>query len=811
MTATPTAPTQPTRFGSGQAVRRLEDDALLAGVGQFTDDVTLPEQTYLFFVRSPYPHARILAVDTAAALAMPGVLQVVTGADLVAAGVKPIPGSIGFSRADGTPGVAALRRVLAHEHVRFVGEAVAAVVALTLQQARDAAEAVAVDYEELPMVVDLRDATTPGAPLLCPEAVENIFAETRYGSAEATASAFAKARHVVTLNIVNQRLHALSLEPRSVLAEFDRTSQRLTIRLSTQMPTGVRNSVCDALGMTPEQVRVVVGDVGGGFGMKTGVYPEDIAAAWCARALQRPVKWVADRSEEFISSTHGRDLQSRAELALDEHGKILALRLASRANVGAYPTGAGVAIQLMIGPWVQTSVYDIQTIDFHFKAVLTNTAPTSAYRGAGRPEAIFIIERLMDEAARQTGIDRIALRRRNFIQPSQMPYKNAMGQVYDSGKFESVMDQALALADWQGFEARAAESAGRGQLRGLGIATFLEWTGGNALEETVTVEIMAPTLGTSVSSLPPGGAELARGGPSLRSVAPTQAHDGVIEVFTAVNAMGQGIATTLAQLVVDAFGVPMDKVRIVMGDTDRGNGFGSAGSRSLFTGGSAVRVGADRTIALARQLAAKEFEAAEQDIDYADGSFTVAGTDLRISLFELAARQSGQHIVLDSTTKVAGPTWPNGCHISEVEIDPQTGHVAVVAYASVNDVGRVVNPMIVRGQLDGGAMQGIGQALFEHLVYDRDTGQPVTGSLMDYAVPRADSAPDFKTEMDQSTPCLNNPLGVKGVGELGTIGAGPTLVNAVADAFARRGMAAQASQLQMPLSASRVWGWLQEK
>ena len=811
MTDTPAAPTQPTRFGSGQAVLRLEDDALLAGVGQFTDDVTLPEQTYLFFVRSPYPHARIVAVDTAAALAMPGVLQVVTGADLVAAGVKPIPGSIGFTRADGLPGVAPLRRVLAHEHVRFVGDAVAAVVALTLQQARDAAEAVSVDYEELPMVVDMRDATAPGAPLLCPEAVGNIFAETRYGSAEATASAFAGARHVVTLDLVNQRLHALSLEPRSVLAEFDRTSQRLTIRMSTQMPSGVRTSVCDALGMAPEQVRVLVGDVGGGFGMKTGVYPEDIAVSFCARALQRPVKWVADRSEEFVSSTHGRDLQSSAELALDADGKILALRLASLANVGAYATGAGVAIQLMIGPWVQTSVYDIQTIDFHFKAVLTHTAPTSAYRGAGRPEAIFIMERLMDEAARQTGIDRVALRRRNFIQPSQMPYKNPMGQVYDTGKFESVMDQTLALADWQGFEARAAESAGRGQLRGLGIATFLEWTGGNALEETVTVEIMAPTRGTSVSSLPPEGAELARGGPSRRSVAPTQAHDGVIEVFTAVNAMGQGIATTLAQLVVDAFGVPMDKVRVVMGDTDRGNGFGSAGSRSLFTGGSAVRAGADRTIALARQLAAKEFEAAEQDIDYADGSFTVAGTDLRISLFELAARQSGQHIVLDSTTAVAGPSWPNGCHISEVEIDPQTGHVTVLAYASVNDVGRVVNPMIVRGQLDGGAMQGMGQALFEHLVYDRDTGQPVTGSLMDYAAPRADSALAFRTEMDESTPCLNNPLGVKGVGELGTIGAGPSVVNAVADAFARHGMAAQASQLQMPLSPSRVWGWLQEK
>ena len=776
-----TTQTHPTRFGSGQAVRRLEDDALLAGAGRYTDDVTLPGQTHLVFARSVYPHARLVSVDAAAARAMPGVLQVVTGADLVAAGVKLIPGSSNFFRADGSPAITPPRRALAHERVRFVGEAVAAVVALTLQQARDAAEAIAIDYQELPIVVDLNDATAPDAPLLCAEAPDNIAAETRYGSVEDTATAFAKARHVVKLDVVNQRLAALTLEPRSVLAEFDTATQRLIIRMSTQMPTGVRNSVSDALGMAAEQVRVVVGDVGGGFGMKTSAYPEDIVVAFCARALQRPVKWVAERSEEFISSSHGRDLQSRAELALDANGKILALRLASLANVGAYATGTGVAIQLLIGPWVQTSVYDIQTIDFHFKAVLTNTSPTGAYRGAGRPEAIFTTERLMDEAARQTGIDRIELRRRNLIQPAQMPYKNPMGQTYDSGNFESVMNQALVLADWSGFAARATASAQRGLMRGQGIATFLEWTGGNVFEERVTVEIKASTPGT----------------------------DGMIEVFSAVNAMGQGIATTLAQLVVDAFGVPINRVRVVMGDTDRGNGFGSAGSRSLFTGGSAVRTGADRAIATARQLAARELEAAEHDIDYANGSFSVVGTDLRIDLFDLAARQSDQRIFVDSTSSVAGPTWPNGCHISEVEIDPQTGHVAVVAYASVNDVGRVINPMIVRGQLDGGAVQGIGQALCERVVYDRETGQPLTGSLMDYAAPRADNAPDFRTEMDESTPCLNNPLGVKGVGELGTIGASPTVVNAVADALARNGMAAQARQLQMPLSPSRLWHWMQ--
>ena len=421
---------------------------------------------------------------------------------------------------------------------------------------------------------------------------------------------------------------------------------------------------------------------------------------------------------------------------------------------------------------MQTSVYDIATVDFHFQAVISNTAPTGAYRGAGRPEAIFIMERLMDEAARQTGIDRLALRRRNFIRPEQMPYRNPMGQTYDTGKFESMMDQALLLADWHGFEARAAASRARGRLRGLGIATFLEWTGGNVFEERVTVSVMA---------------------------------GGIIEVFSAVNAMGQGIATTLAQLVVDAFGVPLEQVRIVLGDTDRGDGFGSAGSRSIFTGGSAVRVGADRTIALARQLAATEWEAAVDDVRYANGLLSVAGTDLRIDLFALAARQGEQRIFMDSTSKVDGPTWPNGCHISEVEVDPQTGQVDVVAYASVNDVGRVINPLIVRGQLDGGAIQGIGQALCESVVYDSETGQPLTGSLMDYALLRADQAPRFKTEMDQSVPCKNNPLGVKGVGELGTIGATPTVVNAVADALARNGMARQATQLQMPISPTRLW------
>ena len=795
----------PTRFGSGHAVKRIEDEGLLKGLGHYTDDAVPAGQLRLCFVRSPYPHARIVSIDTDAASAMPGVAGVFTGAQLAAAGVKPIPGTPAFKGPGGRPGATPPRRALAHERVRFVGEAVALVAAETMQQARDAAEAVVVDYDELPHVVEIDDALAGGAQALCDEAPDNISAEMRHGDAKATAAAFETAAHVVTLDIENQRVAALALEPRSVLAWIAEDG-RLTIRMSTQMPSGVKNSLCnDVLGLPREQVRVLVGDVGGGFGMKTGIYPEDAAVAWCARTLQRPVKWIADRSEEFLSSVHGRDIQSQAELALAADGKILALRLRSQANAGAYATGTSVTIQLLIGPWVQTSVYDIQTIDFHFKAVLTNTAPTGAYRGAGRPEAIYIMERLMDEAARQTGIDRVALRRRNFIRPEQMPYKNPMGQTYDSGRFEHVMDQALALADWQGFDDRAAQSRAAGKLRGLGISTFLEWTSGNAFEERVTVTVRGFADG------PPLDETALLGGSAAHAVASVGANntDGSIEVFSAVMPMGQGIATSLAQLMVDAFGVPIERIRVVLGDTDRGDGFGSAGSRSIFVGGSALQIGAERTIDHARLLAAQALEAAEADISYADGRFSVNGTDLAIGLFELAGRQGGGQIHMESTSAVAGPSWPNGCHISEVEIDAATGEVEVVRYSSVNDIGRVVNPMIVRGQLDGGAVQGIGQALCERMVYDRASGQPTTGSLMDYAAPWADTmACDFVTEMDQSTPCKNNPLGVKGVGELGTIGATPSVVNAVADALARAGHAAQAPLMRMPLTSGKVWAMM---
>jgi carbon-monoxide dehydrogenase large subunit len=556
---------------------------------------------------------------------------------------------------------------------------------------------------------------------------------------------------------------------------------KLTVRVSSQMPTGLRGGLVACLpGMSNDSVRVLVGDVGGGFGMKTGLYPEDVVLAWCARELRRPLGWCEERMEQFVASSHGRDVTSRAELALADDGRVLALRVASLANVGAYATPAGVAIQLLIGPWVSTSIYDIGTIDIHIKAVLTHTTPTSAYRGAGRPEAIYIIERLMDEAARRTGIDQRELRRRNMIRPEQMPYRNPMGKTYDGGKFASVMDQATALADWSGFDARAAEAARRGRLRGRGMAAFLEWTGADVFTERVTVTVSA-------------------------SGAAGAGNDGEIEIFSATQAMGQGLATTYAQLAVDVFGVPIDRIRIVQGDTDRGTGFGSAGSRSLFVGGSAVQVASERTVAKAQELAATELEAAAGDIEYRDGVFRIGGTDRSIGLFDLARRQPDAKVVLDSSSSVADATWPNGCHICEVEIDPDTGAVEVVAYWSVNDVGRVVNPMIVVGQLEGGAVQGIGQALCERFVHDPESGQALTASFQDYALPRADMIRHFEMTMDESTPCLNNVMGVKGVGELGTIGATPAVVNAVMDALARNGAGARTAALQMPLTAERVW------
>ena len=772
-----TTVTEPGRFGSGRSVRRVEDDALLRGEGRFADNVKVDGELHAQFVRSPHPHARIAGIDVQAARAMPGVVAIFTGRELASAGVAPIPNSADFRRADGAPTATPARHALATDTVRYVGEAVAAIIGATPQSARDAAERVDVTYDALPAVSDAKAAVAPGAAIVTPEAPDNVACEARHGDAQGAAAAFARAAHTVRLDLVNPRVAPCPIEPRSTLATYDAASDRLTLRVSCQTPTGLRDELCDAvLGIPKERVRVVVGDVGGGFGMKTSLYPEDVVVAFAAQRLRRPVRFTAERIDEFLSAGHGRDVQSRAELALDGDGRILALRVASLANVGAYASPAGVVIQLLIGPWVSTSIYDIATIDIRIKAVLTHTLPLGPYRGAGRPEAIYIIERLMDEAARATGIDRIELRRRNMIRPEQMPYTNPMAKTYDSGRFANVMDRALALADWQGFEARAEGTRSQGRLRGQGIATFLEWTGADVFEETVDVTITGA---------------------------------GRIEIFTAAQPMGQSLATTFTQLVVDVFGVSADRIDMRFGDTDRATGFGSAGSRSLFVVGSAVHVASERTLARAHDLAASALEAAAADIEYRDGVFAIGGTDRRIGLFELAERQANARIALQSTSAVDAASWPNGCHVCEVEVDPDTGFVALDRYWSVNDVGRVINPMVVTGQLEGGAAQGIGQALCEAFVYDAESGQALTASFSDYAIPRAAMIRHFDMTMDESAPCLTNPMGVKGVGELGTIGATPAVVNAVVDALARNGYAQQARTLQMPLTAERVWRAMQ--
>ncbi len=765
-----------TKFGSGKAVQRVEDDRLLRGQGLYVDDATAAGTKHVCFVRSPYASADIVSVDTSTAQQAAGVHLVLTGADLLAAGVPAMAKPINFKRPDGSPLQTPERHLLATTRVRFVGEPVAVVVADSVAQAQAAAELVEVSYEPRPLAADMAQALASDAPLLA-DGPDNICAQTHFGDTAAVHEAFAKAAHVTSLDIQHQRLAAITIEPRNSIATM--RDNRLEFRATSQAPTQMRAALSHHLGLPVEAIRVVVGDVGGGFGMKTATYAEDLLTAYCAHRLGGAVKWVSTRSEDFLTSSHGRGVDTKIDIALDAEGKILALRFHNHADVGAYPTMAGVAIQVLIGPWVSTSIYDIPLIDATLTAVLTNRAPTGAYRGAGRPEAILSIERALDEAARAHGFDRLELRRLNIIPESKMPYTNAMGQTYDTGAFGRIFERGLALAKVDDFESRMATSAERGMWRGLGVASFLEWTSGNSFTEEVNIQILA---------------------------------DGSVEVFTAVLPMGQGIQTSLTQLVADVFDLPAEKIRVVMGDTDRGNGFGSAGSRSIFTGGGAVSEGSAKALELALSLAAEALETAVEDLDYAQARFTVKGTDVAIELGEVAKLQADQRIVVESSTTAGAPTWPNGCHVCEVEINPETGECEVVAYSSVNDVGRVISPTIVRGQLDGGAVQGIGQALYENLIYETHGAQLISGSLMDYAVPHADVMQvDFVTEMDESIPCKTNVLGVKGVGELGTIGATPAVVNAIADALARNGHGHKTPQLQMPLTPLNVWRTIHEQ
>jgi carbon-monoxide dehydrogenase large subunit len=761
------------RFGAGQPVKRLEDQRLLTGKGHFIDDKPEDGALWLYVLRSPHAHAKITSIDTAAAKAMPGVEAVYTGADLIADDIGTLPTLLVFKRPDGSPMTAPPRRLLAHEIVRFAGEPIAAVVATSRVTAQSAAEAIAIEYDVLPSVVDPVTAIKPGAPAVWSGAPDNIAAVMSYGDAAAVEAAFASAKHVVSLDLVSQKLIPSAMEPRSTIAEVDKQSGRLTLYVQSQTPGSTRDLLAEAVLKRPkESVRVLVGDIGGGFGQKTSLYPEDGIVAYAAVKLGRKVRWRGERTDDFVGGTHGRDLTSTGEFALDAKGRVQAYRVRSVGGTGAYLTGTGAIIPLVLGPFVQSGVYDLPLVHYEIKAVMTNTAPVGAYRGAGRPEGVFIVERLMDAAARQIGIDPRTIRKVNYIKPAQLPYTNAVGQVYDSGAFAHMLERASELADWDGFAARKKAAKKKGLLYGRGLTSYIEWTGGRAHTEKVSLHATA---------------------------------EGRVVLHSGTMAMGQGLQTTYTQMVADSLGVAMDKIDVIQGDTDLATGFGSVGSRSLFVGGTAVAVSTSDMIAKAREKASNLLETSIDDIEYRDGWLTVVGTDRRIGLFELAKKENGARLSVDSEGEVDGPSWPNGTHICEVEIDPETGVSKVVRYTTVDDVGVAVNPMLVTGQVHGGVAQGIGQALYEGVSYDAE-GQLLTASYQDYCVPRADDIPPITVTLDDSAPCRTNPLGAKGCGESGAIGGPPCIANGVMDALSDLGI----SGLNTPLTPVKIWQAIQQ-
>ncbi len=754
-------------FGKAQYIKRVEDDRLLTGTGGFTDNLVRTNQAHVVLVRSPHAHAEITRIDTAEARKAPGVIAVFTWEDMAKEGVGDFSFPAMFPNADGSKPEMTPRRSLAHEVVRYVGEAVVAIVAETHGQAQDAVELVEVDYDPLPSVSTIEDALKPGAPQVWQGAPGNLVGFNRFGDAAKADEAFKAAAHIVSLDIMHQRLIVNAMEPRAVMAEWE--GDRLIVHIGSQNPSVTRDTLADVvLKMPKDKIRVLVRDIGGGFGMKVGIQPDESVAVWAAKVLKRPVKWRAERSEEFAATTAGRDQLHKASLALDKEGRILALRMEAFANIGAYPARAGVVIPLFVGPKVTTGTYDIPVVDLKLNAVITNSATIGAYRGAGRPECILNLERLMDTAARQIGMDPAELRRRNFVKPSQMPYTTAMGEKYDSGDFDLFLTKTLEASDWKGFEARKAEAEKRGKLYGRGLASYVEWTSANVMNEMAHYEVK---------------------------------EDGKVTIWMGTQGMGQGLQTSFTQLASELLGIDPSKIEIAMGDSDRVGGVGSMGSRSAYIGGSAVLTGSEKLVDKGKELAADALEAATADIVYAAGRFTIAGTDRTIGLGELAARQPDKRIFIENVNTVDGIAWPNGAHVGEVEIDPDTGRVELKRYTTVDDVGKPLHRPIVFGQIHGGCAQGIGQALLEENVYDRETGQLITGSFMDYAMPRADTFPTFSNTLDDSVPAKTNPVGAKGVGESGTVGSTPTVMNAIMDALWPLGV----RNIEMPASPHRVW------
>jgi len=778
--------------GIGAAVRRKEDARFLTGKGRYTDDIHRPGELWAHFVRSPLAHATIAGIDTEAARSAPGVVVVLTGKQLAEDGVGGLPCGWQIHSRDGSPMAEPAHPPLAAERVRFVGELVAIVVAKSRAEARAGAQLVEVDYDPLPVVASLAAATADGATLVHDGAAGNICFDWEIGDRAATDAAFAGAEHVVSLDLVNQRLIPNAMEPRAALAEYDAASDHTTLYTTSQNPHLIRLLLgAFVMGIPEHKLRVVAPDVGGGFGSKICLYAEEVVVTWAARRLGRPVRWTAERSESFQADAHGRDHLTHAELALDGDGRFLGLKVDTRANLGAYLSTFGSAVPTYLYATLFAGCYTTPAIYANVKGVFTHTAPVDAYRGAGRPEAAFVLERLVDLAARETGIDRVEIRRQNFI--TEFPYASPVALQYDAGDYGGTLDLALQLADWDGFPGRRDAARTRGRLRGIGISTFVEACG-------IAPSALAGALGARAGLYESGQVR----------VHPT----GSVTVFTGTHSHGQGHETTFAQLVADHLGVDIDAVEVVHGDTDKSAfGMGTYGSRSLAVGGSAIYLAMEKVIEKGRKVAAHLMEASPADVEFESGTFRVAGTDKTKSLGEVALAAYVPHNYpedlepgLDETAfyDPKNFTYPAGAHVVEVEIDPETGVVELVGVACADDVGTVVNPMIVAGQMHGGLAQGIGQALLEHGVYD-ESGQLLTGTYMNYAMPRAADFPFFKLG-DHTTPCTHNPLGVKGVGEVGSIGVPPAVINAVVDALADLGV----RHIDMPATPEKVWRLIQE-
>jgi carbon-monoxide dehydrogenase large subunit len=765
------------KYGIGQPVPRFEDPRLLRGQGRFINDVNLPGQAHAMIVRSPHAHARIVGVDTRAALALPGVLAVFCEADLAADGMGTMRVSLPRKRPDGSPLFYSPHPGLARDEVRYVGDPVAMVIAETANLARDAAELVEVAYEPLASVTDTAQVLGPGAPAVwreCPDNLSHIF---EAGNRSATDAAIAGAAHVVRRRIVISRVYAQFMEPRGAIGTFDPGEERYTLYADVQYPHRVRDALARNIFKVPEsKIRVIAGDVGGGFGTKGWQYPEHRLVLWAARRLGRPVKWSSTRSEAILADEHARDNITEATLALDTEGRFLALRADTICNVGAYISAERNLLSTFSNVATLSGVYAIPAAYTHVSVAFSNSNPTAPYRGAGRPEAIYVMERLIDEAARELGFDRVALRRRNLVPESAMPYRNAFGVNYDCGAFERGMDAVLALSGFDGFAARREQSRARGRLRGIGIA--------NAIERAAS-----PGLEFAEIRFNPGGSAM---------------------VLMGSKNQGQGHETMFKQIVHEKLGLDPAEVQYIDGDTDRvAFGIGTMGSRSTVIGGSALTVAAGKVVAKARKIAAHMLEADEADIEFADGRFSVTGTDrmLTIKQVAMAAFQPARlppglepGLYETGTFTPKQDTFPNGCHICEVEIDPDTGAVEVLSYAVSDDVGTVINPLGLKGQIHGGVAQGLGQVLMEQVAYDPESGQLLSGSFMDYAMPRADTTCDVAVASN-AVPTALNPLGAKGAGEAGTVGALPAVMNAILDALHEVGV----RDLAMPATSARVW------